>query len=241
MFSRADIAAYERDDNLEQVALDAVVQIEKQAEAQGLGELLLYIVLEQILKAPKVLSKIELNQRSGQVRSQCDAIHLLTPDGSQPVSGLVFGTSSIVGDMQDAIDAAFDKIHEIDTNSAVECQLAEAQVFTKELDLASALTIKDLLIPQPGSAPLYDSAYAIFLAYDLGLDPINYSNEQYRDALDKKMDLDLRQHAAYISDKITTLNLTTHSFYVYVLPFDNSDTDCESIMRAVLSRGASVT
>lgn len=237
VFSRAEIAEYKVADETEMIVFDAAGRMNAQDSEQGLGELMLYILLEQILGAPKVLSKIELNRQAGHVRSRCDAIHLLTPDGRTPASSIVFGTSSLSGDIQDAIDDAFDKIVQIETNSAVECQLAEEQVFTTSLDEGAAKTIKELLIPQPGGAVTYDSAYGIFLGYDLGLDPKKYSNDDYRCELGLKMALDIAHHAAYIAKKITSMNLGTHSFYVYVLPFDDSDADSVSIMDAVLQRG----
>ena len=153
------------------------------------------------------------------------------------MSSIVFGTSSLSGDIQDAIDDAFDKIMQIETNSATECQLAEEHVFTTSLDSETAKTIKELLIPQPGGAATYDSAYGIFLGYNLGLLPGNYSNDDYRHQLGWKMGHDIAHHASYIANKITSLNLGTHAFYVYVLPFDDSDADSVSIMDAVLQRG----
>lgn len=237
VFSRAEIAEYKVADETELIVFDAAGRMNAQDNEQGLGELMLYILLEQILGAPKVLSKIEINRQAGHMRSRCDAIHLLTPDGSTPVSSIVFGTSSLSGDIQDAIDDAFGKIVQIETNSAVECQLAEEQVFTTSLDEDAARTIKELLIPQPGGAVTYDSAYGVFLGYDLGLDPTRYSNDDYRRELDSKMALDIAHHASYIATKITTLNLGAHAFYVYVLPFDNSVNDSVSIMDAVLQRG----
>lgn len=237
VFSRAEIADYTVTDKSELIVYDAAGRMGTQDSGQGLGELMLYILLEQVLNAPKVLSKVELNQQAGHTRSRCDAIHLLTPDGGTPVSSIVFGTSSLSGDIQDAIDDAFDKIMQIETNSATECQLAEEHVFTTSLDSETAKTIKELLIPQPGGAATYDSAYGIFLGYNLGLLPGNYSNDDYRHQLDWKMGHDLAHHASYIANKITSLNLGTHAFYVYVLPFDDSDADSVSIMDAVLQRG----
>lgn len=237
VFSRAEYAHYVVSDRSELIVYDAAGRMNTQESGQGFGELMLYILLEQVLDAPKVLSKIELNQQAGRTRSRCDAIHLLTPDGSTPVSSIVFGTSSLSGDIQDAIDDAFDKIMQIETNSAAECRLAEAQVFTASLDEGAAKTIKELLIPQPGGSPTYDLAYGIFLGYNIGLDPTQYSNDDYRRQLDWKMAHDIGNHAAYIANKITTLKLGTHAFYVYVLPFDNSDSDSVAIMNAVLQRG----
>ena len=65
---------------------------------------------------------------------------------------------------------------DIEQNRSDEVQLAEQTVFTKTLDPATASYVKDLLIPKPGGAPVFDTAYSMFLGYDIGLDPKNYGN-----------------------------------------------------------------
>lgn len=72
-----------------------------------LGELLLYSFLEEKLKAPKLMSRVELSTDAKQYASSCDGIHLLTSGVSgMPYHQVVFGASSIVGDLTYAIDAA---------------------------------------------------------------------------------------------------------------------------------------
>lgn len=100
------------------------------------------MLLEQILGAPKVLSKIELARASGQVASRCDAIHVLASGGQTPTKCLVFGTSNVVGGVEDAIDQGFDRVVAIRDNQMAECQLAEQTIFTKTTDPATANTIK---------------------------------------------------------------------------------------------------
>ena len=73
------------------------------------------------------------------------------------MSSIIFGFSSLGGDIQDAIDDAFDKIVQIETNSTAECRLAEEQVFTTSLNEDAARTIKEFLIPQPGDAAADDT------------------------------------------------------------------------------------
>lgn len=163
VLSRAEIEDYRQREDIEELALDAVNRIRSQQDGMGLGEILLYVLLEQILEAPKVMSKIELNQAQGRIHSRCDAIHLLQPDGQRTVCNIVFGTSSIVGNIGDAITAAFDRVVDIEQNRSDEVQLAEQTVFTKTLDAATAGYVKDLLIPKPGGAPMFDTAYSMFL------------------------------------------------------------------------------
>lgn len=237
VFSRAELAEYEKNGKLGRACWDALLRLSQSNEAQGLGEILLYIFLEQVLKAPKVLSSIELQRATGQVRSKCDAMHLLTPPGAQPISSIVFGTSTVVGDMQDAVDEAFEEILQIKNNQREECRLAEQTVFSKTMDFSAADTIRKLLIPEPNGAPCYDTSFGIFLGYNLGLNPNNYPNRSYRDQLTQKLALDISAHAKYIAQKIRDLGLARYSFYIYVIPFDDCLRDSRDIMNTILHPG----
>lgn len=66
---------------------------------------MLYVFLEQVLGAPKILSKVELQTGAKQYDSKCDGIHLLSLEQTfgMPYYHMVFGTSSIVGDMKKAV------------------------------------------------------------------------------------------------------------------------------------------
>lgn len=236
VFSRAEYEGYKQRDDIEELALDAVNRMRSQQDGMGLGEILLYVLLEQILGAPKVMSKIELNQAQGRIHSRCDAIHLLQPDGQRTVCNIVFGTSSIVGNIGDAISAAFERVVDIEANRTLEVQLAEQTVFTKTLDAPTAGYVKDLLIPKPGGAPMFDTAYSMFLGYDIGLDPKNYDTDQYRAMLDAKMQADIAAHAQNIANEINTRNLDKYSFYIYVLPLTNVDVDAAAIMDGLVGR-----
>lgn len=57
VFSRAEIAEYKVADETEMTVFDAAGRMNAQDSEQGLGGLMLYILLEQILGPPKVLSK----------------------------------------------------------------------------------------------------------------------------------------------------------------------------------------
>ena len=150
VFSRAQIEEYELDGNAFSVGLDAMNVMKANANpgerdsGNDLGEILLFVFLEEVLKAPKILSKVELKAQSGSYDSECDAIHFLSSTNSNGNSyyNIVFGTSSIVGDVKDAIDAAFDRVAKIHSKSEQEILLAENTIFTKTVDQSTAQKIK---------------------------------------------------------------------------------------------------
>lgn len=182
------------------------------------------------------MSKVELTQLGGP-SSQADAVHLRIDGTGQAAANLVFGTSNIVSDLRDAVNAAFDRVLEIENNTQVECQIAEAMDFTQEFDPAVTTTLKQMLVPERGGAPQYNTAYGLFLAYDVGLAANAYPISQYPQALASKMQYDIQAHTQYIAQKISSLNLTNHPFCIYVLPLDNAISDKAAIIQRALGVG----
>lgn len=89
-----------------------------------LGEILLYIFLEQELDAPKIMSKIELDEYNRDTVSKSGGVHLLSFNRSgQPVHQLVFGASDIIGNLSAAVDRAFGKIAKIEANGDEELRM----------------------------------------------------------------------------------------------------------------------
>lgn len=80
-----------------------------------LGEMLLYVFMEQELNAPKIMSKIEIDDLGGMICSKSDGVHLLAVENNgQLFHQLVFGASDIYGDLTASIDRAFVKIIDIE-------------------------------------------------------------------------------------------------------------------------------
>ena len=185
------------------------------------------------------MSKVELQTGAKQFDSKCDGIHLLSLEQTfgMPYYHMVFGTSSIVGDMKKAVDSAFDAIVEIEKQSTQERTLAENTVFSKSFDQDTIQRIKNLLVPSKGPKVPCDTAYGVFLAYNLGLKAANYSGVDFRRALTQKMDTDIRNHASYIASKINALGLGMHSFYFYILPLNDADVEKAQIMDRVMNGG----
>lgn len=80
-----------------------------------LGETLLYVFMEQVLGAPKILSKIEVDDIAN--RSKSDGIYLFRLERRGiPYNQLLFGASNIYGDLKIAIDSVFTKVQKIEQN-----------------------------------------------------------------------------------------------------------------------------
>lgn len=204
-----------------------------------LGEMLIYAFLEQVLNAPKLLSKIELASSGNQ--SKCDCVHLLTcSDNKGPYHQMVFGTSSIIGDIKDAIDTAFDALSEIKASQTTELQLVEKNIFGQCFDADTEELIKAIILPQKNTNSTVEPAFGMFLGYSIGLDKNKYPSRQFYDEVEKTMREDIAAHIDYIINKIHSLGLNTHSFYIYVLPFNDAETEKKAIMANLMSGGATI-
>ena len=210
---------------------------DQKGSGNELGEVLIYAFLESVLDAPKVYSKVELNRTVRNHSSMCDSIHLkvFPQSGATLNYEMVFGSSSVVGDLGLAIDEAFKQVKRIQGNKPDEIQIVDQTVFDLPEDDPIAMKISDLITPDDtGKKASRDSAYGLFLGYTLGLDK---TRPDYRDVVDKKMEADLKKYLPSIQNHIHTLGLKNRSFYVYILPFDDAETDKNVVMKKVMRKG----
>lgn len=244
VFSRAKMDQFRIEDDLEVVGAKAIGLLRKASNldngwiSEELGNVLLYVFLEQILGAPKLFNKIELMEYGNLNFLNGGGVHLLSlDDGGPPSYQMVFGKSNIIGDLQDAVGNAFESLKAIRDNASEEMRIVESTVFSQAFDKDTADYLKGIIVPRKKKNGVVDKAFGVFLGYSLGLDAKNYSNTDFRKELMRKMDMDIKAHVACIANKIKESNMETHSFYFYTLPFNDADGEKQSIMKVLLEGG----
>lgn len=139
VFSQAMLEQFRKDDDLD-AAIDQAIQtmrengaVDEKGMGNELGEMMIYAFLEGKLRAPKLMSCVELSTDLSQYKSVCESIHLLSDndEAGVPFNQMVFGTSNIVGEIRDAVDNAFDAILRIEKHSSREIQMVEKTVFDR--------------------------------------------------------------------------------------------------------------
>jgi len=234
VFSRAQIDRFRIDDEVEAIGLKAI-ELLKDASAPRddgaggeLGEILLYLFLEQLLNAPKLLSKMELKSTGNQYVYGCDGIHLLrdiTTDGTL-FHQLVLGESKIIGNLEKAVDSAFESISRFNLNHDADLKLVDTNIFKESFDAETTQYIKSLVIPSKRNLNLnVDKAFGVFLGYTIDIDASKYSNVEFKIKVKEKMVDDIEKIVPYIIRKINKNNFASNSFYFYVLPFNNAKTE----------------
>lgn len=239
VFSRAAIEKFYLEDEAEAISAKALelLRTAKNPKDKGaggeLGEILLYLFLEQKLNAPKLLSKVELKTSENQYIYGSDGVHLLFSANSsgEELRQLVLGESKIVANIKSAIDDAFDSITKIIKSPDNELRLIESNIFKEAFDEKTTDYLTKLIVPSKRDLKFsLDTAFGIFLGYTIDIDRASLTNSEYRGAIQNKMISDITENAKYIEKKIAEKNLNAYSFYFYVLPFDNATRDRADII-----------
>lgn len=240
VYSRAQRNNYELNGDLEAIssyAIDAYVKrVNRSPDTNHFSEIMLYSFLECILGAPKIFSKMELQNKSGQFETFASGMHVLSmKKGMLPFNQLVLGASDTYDDLEHAVNNAFDQIERIAAGSSEEYDLLETSILNNEFDADMNQTLESMIIPKKGtSSSSIEKAYGIFLGYTINVDGTGLSNEEYLKNANEKMISDIKGIIPYIESKIGALSLSNHSFYVYILPLNDALSDKESIIKDAL-------
>lgn len=207
----------------------------KEKSDNVLGEMLLYIFMEQVLGAPKIMSKIELNRLNGTV-SKSDGIHLYSGTfAGQPFNQIVYGAANLEEDLCAAADRAFSRILEIEDNRNNELRVVENTVYNNVYDKETTEYVKSLIIPQKGHKPSNDMAFGVFLGYSMDLSEANPLT--YRDDAMMKMKSDIAVLKDHIRNKIISERLNSYDFYIYVIPFNDATGEKIKLIDEMLNDG----
>ena len=173
VFSRAQLENYRVNDDLDTAVSEAmrIMAENGDASAEGTGnvldEVLIYAFLEEKLKAPKLMSRVELYTELAKFHSECKGIHLLSPKDlpDNTKFQMVFGASNIIDDIKTAIDHAFETIVKIDNHESREVLMVQKTVLDQFFEQSEVDLLSEILIPQPGKPESYDTAYGLSLIH----------------------------------------------------------------------------
>lgn len=250
VLSRTEMQAL-RDKHKEQAACLRAIRAMNQHGIPGqkgtgndLGEIMVYAFLEDVLGAPKILTKAEIV--GGTAGSRTDGVHLLKlNDSGKDRYQLVLAASDITGDIYKAVEKVLLQLDDIVGAMKNERQMVDRAVLSSSFDADTTAYLKSILIPSRASSGRPDISFGIFIGYSLGIDASQFDTDTYRTKAMEKMKKDVEDIAPYISIQLAKMallgknNIGNHSFYFYFMPFDDADKDKNTIMQNLLSGGAS--
>lgn len=242
VFSRAQIKhILDRTKNPAAVGANAMLKFIKAYGTKAetvLGEILLYTFMEQKLDAPKIMSKIEIDESNRNIVSKSDGVHLLSINKSgQSFHQLVFGASDIIGDLGISIDRAFEKIMSIEANQDIELRMVDNTTQWTIYDPEATKYMVELMTPQRNGSYKPDMAFGAFLGYTINLDQPETDSQKYRTAVKEQLKKDIDRVQPYIIKKIQDNGLSGYSFYFYILPFNDAPHEKTSIIKELLAGG----
>lgn len=238
VFSRVKIDKYIQNNESNLLAYDASTYLReiKDNDDSGkggeLGEILLYIFLESVCNAPKLLSKYELKTSNNHYVNGADAVHLLYMENDgRPRYQLIIGEAKTISELKIAIDKAFSSISSCDKRKEIE--LIESAVLGCQFNDEATEVIKKLFIPNERDLTLsYDTAYGIFIGYSINIAD-DIPNSEFQSKVIQQVKSDVENIVPHIMKKIEQYGLSSHSFYIYILPFNNVTNDRADIMRKI--------
>mgnify|MGYP000963712156 CR=1 FL=1 len=242
LYSRAKIDEYVAAEDTAAISYDAIEDIKGSILRNGvpsgdkLGEILLYIFLESVLNAPKLMSAAENETVGGLNASANGGIHLLTLQ-NPPTVQLVFGTAIIKGNLSEAIDQSFAKVAELKKHKGIGRHFVDTRIlpyFYGEMHEKLA----SIIIPSESGRSNPETSYGFFIGYSLGDKAIKKKTiSDYYAAVLAKIKKDIAKNISNIEAAIDRYGLTGHSVYIYFLPFTDADKDKQRIMNRLLQIG----
>lgn len=204
-----------------------------------LGELMLYCFLETHLKAPKILSKLELKTSNKLYVNGSDGVHYLKLENGN--YQIIFGESKMYQDLSSAIEQALKSIREFkeevnrdgDKKSGItfEKNLISDNL-EKEFDENDEAFLTKLIYPSSKNDFFIDDAFGIFIGYEtvISQEEKQLDNSEFRKIIKQKILNEINRISVNINNKIESKNLSGHNFYIYIVPF----TDIENKRREIL-------
>ena len=199
-------------------------------------DIMLYSFLECALNAPKILSKVELDVSTGTIKTSSSGVHFLPSRDSKTINHqLIFGASSVKGNLQHAIDKVISQISDIDANEDNEVEFVNRNILYSNFDIDTTSYLKKALKPSRVEESLPDTSYGIFVGYSIDVSNTeDLNNIDFRQEITNRMIKDIEGISNYIYKSIANLGLVNHSFYFYFLPLINAENDKIEIMNKAI-------
>ena len=203
-------------------ALNHLRPIENEADkgAGGeLGEILLYLFLEQDLHAPKLFSKVELKTSAKDYVKGSDGIHFKFRTNREGIKilQLVIGEAKIKNELKKGIDEAFESIEKYLSENTQDRNLLDTHLMDQLVDKEEAELIKEYIMAIPRKKK--EIVFGIFIGYSINYSGVSETNDEF----DRKVkDESIKQVLSLKSHIIKTINSYHVSNYEFNFIFYHS-------------------
>jgi hypothetical protein len=198
-----------------------------------LGELLLYSFLEAHLKAPKILTKLELKTSPNDYVKGSDGVHLLKV--SESSFQLVFGESKLYSNLEQGIDKAFDSINDFLDKKKNKIAY-EAHLLKESEDEITYQFLKRIIVPTERDEDIeLDNSFGIFLGFNFEIaeDKMQLDNNAFREFVKSETNKLTQKALNKIKENISNASLAGYNFYVYLMPFSELEKTRKEIIEKI--------
>lgn len=235
LYSRLQLDEFIKNEEQDTIALEAIKILKQKINSSDkldneLGNIVIYLFLENILKAPKLYTSIEC----GDSILDKAGVHLLTLNNENLSFQMIFSKSHITNNLRDSIDKVFIDLDALKKSQKNHSKFLETSILNQNFDDFTSKKLKNIILPQKRDANIsVNNAYGILLGYTIDVEQ-NVENEDYPKHVKNQMIKDLQDNIAYIVSKINQIGLQNSSFYIYLIPFNDADNEKSMIMKELI-------
>lgn len=235
MYSRLQLDEFIENEEQDTIAIEAIKILKQKINSSDklyneLGNIVIYLFLENILKAPKLYTSIECGDNT----LDKAGVHLFTLNSENLSFQMVFSKSHITNNLKDSIDKVFEDLDVLKKSQSKHYKFLETSILNQNFNDITSKRLKNIILPQQRDANIsVNNAYGILLGYSIDVDK-NVSNEDYAKNVKNQMIKDLQENITYIVSKINQIGLQNSSFYIYLIPFNDADNEKSIIMKTLV-------
>jgi hypothetical protein len=238
--SRKEIADFKKNEKFGELYRKAAAKFRDYNINEGeAGELLLFCFLESHLKAPKILTKLEIKLSTRDYAKGSDGIHLLKV--SDRNYQLIFGESKLEQKLTSSISNAFKSIQDFITRSKSnindEIGLLNSQLCKEAFDEDLYQFLKSVIMPKANDKnPITkNNAFAIFAGFEINPTDAEkkLSNIDFLKLIKQQIKTEVEGKIDHIKKKLDEYSLHGYTFYVYVFPFMKLDETRKEIIKKI--------
>lgn len=196
------------------------------------GELISYCINEDVLNAPKILSKLKLKTNNEDYVKGADGIHLLKIDEKN--YEVIYAESKMYSDLNKAITSAFDSIDRFITGSSLEFEVTTLATNLKgEFEDIDVDYISNVILPSKENIR-HNTAFSIFIGFEIP-DTIDKSlgYEEYEQEIYLQVKSIIDENVSKINEKFEDAKRRAFSYYVYLIPFVNIENFRKEIIKKI--------
>lgn len=200
-------------------------------EGEG-GELISYCINEDVLGAPKILSKLKLKTNNEDYVKGADGVHLLKLNDD--TYEVIFAESKMYSSLKQAINKAFESIDRFILGDAIDFEVTTlATNLSGEFEDIDVEFISKHILPSKNNVT-HNTAFSIFIGFNIENDldkALDY--DAYEQQLVEKVKEAIKEEYAHICSKVEDLKRRAYSFYIYLIPFENIESFRKDIIKGV--------